>query len=139
MNKDQIISKVKALRLPQGEYIVFGSCPLALAGIRPSRDIDLLVSPALRETLRKAGWQQITKSPNDKPLTFGEFEAHDNWNFTSYSPSLKSLLATATIVDGVPFASLEEVRKWKAAGTRPKDLADIKLIDEYLNNTSRKT
>ena len=72
----------------------------------------------------------MRKSPNDKPLARDVFEAHDNWNFSSYRPTLEQLLASATVIDGIPFASLEEVRKWKVASGRPKDLADVKLIDK---------
>ena len=57
---------------------------------------------------------------------------HNNWDFSHYSPTLEQLLETATVIDGVPFASLEEVRKWKAGGERPKDVADLALIDAYL-------
>jgi hypothetical protein len=132
MTKQEIIDKVTALHLPAGAYIVFGSCPMAAAGIRESSDVDMLVSSELKETLRQAGWQEVDKGQDDKPLTFDVFEAHDNWNFSSYSPTLTQLLKTADIFDGVPFASLEEVRKWKAASGRPKDLKDLELIDAYI-------
>jgi hypothetical protein len=61
MKKNQIIAKVKALNLPQSEYIVYGSCPLAAAGIRESNDIDLLVSRNVGIGLKLKGWKQITK------------------------------------------------------------------------------
>ncbi len=132
MIKEEIIAKVKTLNLPKGSYIVFGSCPLALAGIREANDIDLLVSKELLGKLKEAGWKEFEKNPNDKPLMYDVFEAHDRWNFSSYSPTLQDLLATATVEDSVPFASLEEVRKWKVSSGRPKDLVDINLIDKYL-------
>ena len=132
MTKQEIIHKVKALELPKGSYIVFGSCPLAAVGIREAQDIDLLVTPELFAKLQKAGWQEVDKGPGDKPVAYSVYEAHANWDFTSYKPTLKQLLKTATMFDGVPFASLDEVRKWKKASGRPKDLVDIKLIDQYL-------
>ena len=132
MTRDEIISKVKALDLPEGSYIVFGSGPMAAAGLRESVDIDFLVSEEVFAGLEKAGWQIAVKGPKDNPLVKDAFEAHKNWNFTSYSPTLEHLLSTATIIDGIPFASLDEVRKWKAASGRPKDLVDINLIDDYL-------
>ena len=131
MQKEEIISNVKTLNLPPNSYIVFGSCPLAIAGLRKAKDIDLLVSRKVFEKLKRDGWQEMRKSPNDKPLVLGVFEAHKNWNFSSYSPTLKHLLASATVIDGIPFASLEEVKKWKKASGRPKDLADIELINKY--------
>ena len=131
MTQEEIISKVKSLNLPNDSYVVFGSCPLAIAGIREANDIDLFVSPEVFAKLRKAGWQALHKGHNDDPLIQGVFEAHDNWDFSAYSPTLKHLLGSATVVDDIAFASLEEVRKWKVATARPKDLADIKLINEY--------
>lgn len=132
MTKEEIIIKVKSLKLPSDSYVVFGSCPMAMAGIRDANDIDLFVSPEVFASLREAGWQVRQKGLNENPLVHDVFEAHDNWNFSSYSPTLEHLLESATLVDGIPFASLEEVRKWKTATARPKDLADIKLIDKYL-------
>lgn len=132
MTGKDIISKVKALHLPKGSYVVFGSCPLAVMELREANDIDLLVSQEIYERLRNAGWRKVHKGPNDTPLTHDVFEAHNNWNFSSYNPTLKELLASAIDVDNVSFASISDVRKWKAASGRPKDSADIKLIDDYL-------
>ncbi len=132
MTKEEIIQKVKGLNLLRGSYVVFGSCPLAIAGIRPAGDIDMLVSEELFESFKKAGWHEVDKGSADKPLAHDVFEVHTKWNFSSYKPTLEHLLSTATIIDGVPIASLEEVRKWKQASARPKDLVDIKLIDKYV-------
>lgn len=136
MKRDEIVAKVKSLDLPKDKFIVFGSCPMAAAGIRESGDIDLLVTSDVLADLAKRGWKPFHKSEGDEPLTYNEFEAHDNWNFSSYQPTLEHLLATATIIDGVPFASLEEVKKWKQSSGRPKDLKDIELIDSFLANTN---
>lgn len=132
MTEEDIISKVKALHLPKGSYVVFGSSPLAVVGLRETNDIDLLVSQEIYERLRNAGWKKVHKGPNDTPLVYDVFEAHNNWNFSSYNPTLKDLLTKAVEVDGVLFASIEDVRKWKVVSGRPKDIIDIKLIDDYL-------
>jgi len=108
---------------------------MALAGIRESADIDMLVSPELFADLKTAGWKVLHKAPGDEPLVYDDFEAHADWSFSSYQPTLNQLLETATIVDGVPFAALGEVRKWKASSGRSKDLADIALIDAYLKTS----
>src|SRR3989338_4455933 len=125
MDREEVIAKVKTLNLPKNSYVVFGSCPLAIAGLREAKDIDLLVSKGIFEKLKADGWQEMRKSPNDKPLVHDVFEAHDNWNFSSYRPTLEHLLLSAAVVEGIPFASLEEVRKWKVASGRPKDIVDV--------------
>jgi hypothetical protein len=132
LTADEIVARVKALGLPEASFVVFGSAPLAVAGIRLTNDIDLLVSEEVFGQLGEQGWQELDKSPGDKPLVHDVFEAHPDWTFSSYNPSLERLLATATVIDGVPFASLDEVKKWKTASARPKDLADLELINKYL-------
>jgi len=132
MTVTEIIAKVKSLNLPTNSYIVFGSCPLAAAELREANDIDLFVSKELFKNLGQSGWQELQKSADNKPLVYDVFEAHPNWNFSSYKPTLQQLLATADLIDGIPFASLQEVRKWKASSGRPKDLEDIKLIDKFI-------
>lgn len=133
VNKEEIIRKVKELDLSEGSYVVFGGAPMAMVGLRPANDIELLVSPEVLAKLKEAGWQQIYKNPGDTPVVDDVFEVHNNWNFSPYSPTLQHLLASATIIDDIPFASLQEVRKWKLASGRPKDITDIKLIDKYLS------
>ena len=131
MTKEEIISKVKSLDLPINSYIVFGSCPLTVCGIREAKDIDLLVSKEIYQKLRNSGWKELYKNPRDKPLVHDVFEAHENWNFSSYSPTLEYLLTNAINIDGVLFASINDVLKWKTASGRLKDLTDIKLIELY--------
>lgn len=133
MNKQQIIDKVKSLNLTEGSYVVFGSCPLALVGLREAGDVDMLVNDETFARLRQDGWREVDKGKDDNPLAHDVFEAHNSWKFSAYNPTLQHLLATGTVIDGVPFASLDEVRKWKAASGRPKDFADIELIDGYLS------
>lgn len=134
MTGSEIIAKVKELNLPEGGYIVFGSGPLAAAGIREAGDVDLLVSVDVFRRLQKAGWKTVHKGPNDTPLTHDVYEAHDAWNFTEYQPTLQQLLADADWIDGVPFAPLLAVKEWKATSDGPKHLADVRLIDAYLRS-----
>jgi mannose-6-phosphate isomerase-like protein (cupin superfamily) len=132
MTSNDVLAEVKSLQLPQDSYVVFGSGPMAALHIRPVGDVDLLVSTEVHDKLRQAGWQQLTKGPGDEPLVKGNVEAHDNWNFSPYAPTLEALLSRAFTVDGVPFASIEDVRKWKAASGGAKHEADVQLIDKYL-------
>jgi hypothetical protein len=111
MTKQEIIEAVQPLHLPKHSYVVFGSGPLAAAGIREANDIDLFVSEAVLQQFIQEGWQQVKKGPLDEPYTSGVFEAHANWNFSPYAPTLAFLLASADTYDGVPFASLREIQK----------------------------
>ena len=133
LSKKDIIEKVKSLNFPENSYIVFGSGPLAILEIREVNDIDILVSKEMYVKLEKFGWKKIYKSQNDESLAYDIFEAYDNWNFGAYSPTLPELLSRAIKIDGVYFASLEDVQKWKTISGRPKDIKDLELIDKYLH------
>ena len=105
---------------------------MAAAGLRESSDIDMLVTEAAHESLFALGWQELPGKDGDRRLEQGEFDTHTNWKMADYDPSVEDLLQDALWIDGVPFASLHEVRKWKAIKDRPKDLDDIALIDAFL-------
>src|SRR5260221_12544360 len=120
MTKKDVIAKVKELNLSKGSYVVYGAAPFAIYGIRDVRDIDMLVSPELYKMLAGKGWKKVKKGPKDEPLTYDIFEAHDTWEFSPYAPTLDELLSRSIECEGIAFASLEDVRKWKEASGRPK-------------------
>lgn len=138
MKKNEIIERVKDLKLSPDSYVVYGSCPMAVAGIREAGDIDMYVSSELLQKLKATGWKQIVKGPKDSPYTHGIYEAHDNWDFSDYNPTLEQLKSRETVVGGVPFASLQDVLKWKEASDNPKFKKDAKLVKEFLSNKGNK-
>jgi hypothetical protein len=133
MTKADVISKMKSLNLPKGSYVVFGSGPLAAVGIREVNDIDLYVSTEVLQQLKENGWKKVHKGHKDNPYMSDVYEAHDTWVFSPYNPTLADLLSRAFEIDGITFASIEDVRKWKEASGRPKDIVDIERIDKYLS------
>lgn len=50
-----IITKIKELNFPTGEYVVVGSGIMDALGIRKANDIDIAVTPKLHTQLRKTG------------------------------------------------------------------------------------
>lgn len=131
-----IIEVVKALNLPLGHYVVFGSGPMAAHGIRQSRDIDLLVTNKLYEQLKDEGWQEKAwDEGGGYRLVRGVFEADDSWNYGSYNPTPEEIISKSGIIDGIPFAPLDEVVKWKQTFGRPKDLTDVELIEQFLKGS----
>jgi len=135
MTREDILEKIKTLNFKYGDYIVFGSCPLALHGIRETKDIDLLVNQDIYETLKKTGWKEDEVQGKKGVVKSDVFEAYTEWNFGEYNPSITDLLESAEVVDGIPFANLEEVVKWKQIFGREKDIKDLELIEEYVRNS----
>jgi hypothetical protein len=129
-----IFQQVKALGLPLGQYVVFGSGPLAARSIRATSDVDLFTTTALYDQLRADGWQEVEKpvEAGGLYLAHGIYEADDKWRYGAYDPRPEDIIEAADTIDGVPFAPLLEVLKWKRAFGRPKDAADVQLIERFM-------
>jgi hypothetical protein len=127
-----ICEEVKKLHLPLGEYVVVGSGPLAVRGIRNFNDIALLVSEQAYSRLSARGWEETIGFGGRMRLKLGLYEAYQDLCYGDYRPDTKILIEQADIVNGIPFLQLEELIRFKKAVGREKDLADIRLIEAYL-------
>ena len=128
-----LISKIKSLNLPEGQYMVMGSAILQILGIRQAQDIDLLVSPELFvELKRKHGWHQHPKYPTSIDNEDDTVGAKQSLNFMKQNYTLREALPTAYWYEEIPFENLEMLLDAKTQLGREKDLRDIKLIQEYL-------
>jgi hypothetical protein len=124
-----LVRMLTALALPTSDYVVFGSGPLLAHGLRTDiGDLDVVA--------RGAAWQALTAAarPVTAPSGHGrmvrlQIEAADRW-----LPGFDTdrLIDTAEHHAGIPFVPLTEVRRSKLATHRPKDRADLALIDTAL-------
>ncbi len=130
-----IIKKIKVLDFPLGEYVVIGSGILAVLGLRPARDIDIAVSPVLRDKLRSSGdWKEKIRW-GKLFLSQKSVEIVTQLDWDKYPTKVEEAIVSATIIDGIPFLNLEETILFKKALGRKKDLKDISLIDQYLKKS----
>lgn len=132
-SRSEIIDRVLALKLPVEKYAVFGGAAMAMYNLRPTDDIDLLVTPELYQYLmRNEGWIEYHWPDGKRYLSRSGVEADDSCSYSNNQKSVIEVIKSARIMQGVPVAPLDEVAKWKTAFGRPKDLQDVALIDEYL-------
>ena len=54
-----------------------------------------------------------------------------------YGKKVSDVAIKTTVIDGIKFMSIEEVRRWKALLDRSKDQVDILLIDKYLEGCGK--
>jgi hypothetical protein len=127
-----IISKVKELGLPIGEYVVVGSGILDALGLRPANDIDIVVLPELHAQMRRSGdWEEEERYGK----IFLKREGVDvitQLDWSEYPTTTSEAIRSATLIDGIPFMNLVELRRFKTALGREKDSADIALIDAWM-------
>jgi hypothetical protein len=132
-----IFEEVKKLNLFDGEYIILGSGILGALGIREVGDIDILVSEGLFNELRNKDWQygqvEIEGRMREK-LSKGIIEIFKDFWYGGQTQDAEKMIQEAQIINSIPFLSLQELIKIKRVLARPKDMADIALIEDYLKN-----
>ena len=135
MQKSEFITAVAELGLQTRDYIVVGSGVLAALGIRSAKDVDLIVSETVFHRFERTGeWQRKDFNDGTYYLVKDIYEVGLDWDSQTLTPNLMDLKRSETIVDGIPFVSLERLRRWKIWKNIPKHLADLALIDDYLTN-----
>lgn len=128
-----IIDRIKALNLPPDQYVVIGSGILDALNLRHAKDIDISTTKKLHQRLRQSGkWEEKTKY--DKVFLVSDgVEINPQLNWDKYPTTTEEAIESAMIINGVPFLNIEETIKFKTALGRPKDLADIKLLKNFLS------
>lgn len=128
MNLDDVRSIVADLALPAGHYALHGSGPLLVHGlIEEVNDLDLVSrGPAWLRACELAAPGRGRFDDVVRPLP--DVEIFDGW----LGEDADALIDGATMQNGLPCVHLEAVLRFKRRLGRPKDLAHIELIEEYL-------
>ena len=133
MDREELIRRVSELDLPIGEYCVVGSGPLAVRSLCDATDIDLLVSGRIYEQLKeKDAWVESANEEGVMILSNPPYEVGHEYRCGEYLGEPETLFDEVDVVDGVAFASLEQVMQYKRARGKQKDQQDIALVNEYL-------
>ncbi|MCA2219517.1 hypothetical protein [Jidongwangia harbinensis] len=129
LHDHHLIRLLTNLRLPVGDYVIFGSGPLLAHGLRTTiSDLDIVA--------RDTAWHICASlsAPYPAPsghghmirLYGGALEIVDRWLSPMWDTD--RLVDSAQLIDGLPFASLTDVIASKWATDRPKDHTDLHAI-----------
>ena len=126
--------KLRALDLPTADYAIFGSGPLAVRGlIEEVHDLDVVARGTAWEQAK--GLAEVRIAPEGDPVVWleeGSIEVFGGW----LGWDIDMLIDNAEIIEGLPFARLEDVLAFKLSLGRPKDVAHARLIEGYLRGGS---
>lgn len=117
--------------LPPDELVICGGGILDALGLRKANDLDAIASPRLFEELQASGRYGCGRVDKDDYCRTDEIEI---WR-TYFGATYDEVVQTAVVIDGLRYASIDQTIKWKRQLGREKDLADIKLLEEYLERT----
>jgi hypothetical protein len=129
-----IVERIKKLNLPVGHYVVVGSGVMDALGMRRAHDIDIAVTPELFKTLRTSGAWEEEERHGKIFLKQDGIDIIPELSWPEYPTTTEEAIASALIIDDVPFMNLEELKKFKTALGREKDKAAIALIENYQQN-----
>lgn len=128
-----LLARVKELKLPAGQYAIFGSGPMGVRGLRECKDIDVLVAENIFDEYKnKSGWTTKKFNEHLDYLENNGIELWSEWGPGEWDEA--ALIAEAEMIEGLPFVKLETMVEWKKRGGRPKDLADVQTVEEYLSD-----
>ena len=138
----KLLQKLKELNLPEGEFAIFGSGPACIRGLREIGDLDIIVTENLFNSLKnKSNINVLGKESSTSSFHLKHSEESNMGFYNPWKPGdwnvacdVNKLIQEADIIEGFPFVKLEEVLKYKKLLKREKDLVDIKLIEDFLNN-----
>jgi len=125
MKFGDLLDELIKLQLLAGEYVVFGSGPMAVRGMREARDMDILATKSFWGVLA----EKYPSYKKGKTIEIGNIEIWKDW--PSF-PDPEEVIRGAEMIRGFPFALLSHVLSWKRSIGREKDAQDIQLIEQYL-------
>ena len=122
-----LFDRLRAMELPPGSYVVFGSGPLAAHGIIDELgDLDVIIAEEAWDRVQALG---LVVMHGDDPvielgngLSFGR-----SWAYGDVD--VEYLIEDAEMIDGLPFVRLDAVVAYKRIAGRPKDLRHIELME----------
>jgi ADP-ribose pyrophosphatase YjhB (NUDIX family) len=135
--------KLKNLNLTPDNCIVIGSGVLEALNIRGANDIDTVVTKEKYKELTNSGILRKETINGRELLTGDDFEIGNCWNILGKDWSFEDLIHNSIIIDNIRYNSVDfllKVKKdWIAnKKERPKDIEDVRLMEEYLNKLTQK-
>ena len=120
---------VRALELPLGEYVIFGSAPLLAHGLVTTiGDVDILATGSAWQRVQKLGVPKIAPGGDAIIQLSPELAVFDGW----LGLDAAGIIRRAEVLGGLPVAQLRDVAAYKRLLSRPKDKAHLALLGPYL-------
>jgi uncharacterized protein len=129
MDAHELLETMRALELEIGHYVVSGSGPLAVRGIREANDLDIQVDDPLWHELEA----RFGPAGDGKTLALSDrVDAHRvSDDALEDVPTFGEQVRMADVIEGIAFVNLEHTKALKRAKRRPKDMEDIRLVERW--------
>ena len=127
----EIINRIHQLNFDSNKFVIIDSGVMDALGLRTADDIDLVVTEDFfRELADRDDWT-IKPARGGYMLAKDDVKVALDWGDLSWD--FESLYKNSLYIEGIAFASPEDVLRWKKQQNRPKDTKDIELLENYLS------
>lgn len=125
LDKARILSRLSEAGFDRDHYWVLAGAAMVLHGVKPeTRDIDLGCDTELADALQAAGCETIIDPDGSRRIRYGaDMELFENWRAGEVEQ-----------ISSVPVLSLAGIMELKRRLGREKDLRDMDLIRDFLEN-----
>lgn len=127
------LDELEKLNLPTHEFVIFGSGPMAIRGLRENHDLDILVTERLWYELSET--YPVTKKSGRPDSIYAGNLQFLRINYRDWSPDIPDnniLLSDSEIIGNYPFVKLKYLLECKKQMDGPKHRKDIEIIEKYL-------
>ena len=129
MEKEEIVNKLKALRLDVDGVVVYGSGAMVLRGVKEkASDIDLIARGEVWEECKKMGKLAECESGVGERIIVDE--KIEIFNLCPWE-KVGDLFKGSDLIEGIRVTSLENVKRYKKERMWEKDKKDLKLIEDF--------
>ena len=125
----KLLDELEKLNLAADSYVIFGSGPMVVRGLKKAGDLDIIVKKNVWDRLaiehgvydQQKGW-----------IVIGDIDVFYDWEPLLHDVDL--LFETAEMINGHPYVRLEHVLEWKKLFGREKDLKDVEIIKHFITD-----
>jgi len=130
----ELLKELQKLHLPQDQYAIYGSGPMAIRKIRPAKDLDVIVTDNLFQKLKQNySWEKKLGKYSGR-IKLGRIEIYPASAWEPQVYGLANYIKRAESIDRFKFVRLDDLIKCKKMMGGEKHLSDIKLIKKYLKS-----
>lgn len=133
MNIKLLLGELDKLNIPKDKMAITSSGPMGIRGLREIGDLDIIVYPEVWEDLSNK--HEVVRDGDFESITIGNIQVlgDGSWFTDPKYGVVKEDIDNSDTIDGYRFVKLEKILTIKKLKNRPKDIEDVKLIQEYLS------
>jgi hypothetical protein len=132
-----LLELLEQYELDRRDFVIFGSGPLLAHGLRDEiEDLDVVARGEVWGRVVEVGERGAGEVNGARLAMFrdGRIQFSEGWISKDWDAD--DLINRAEMIEGLPFAPLADVLKYKLELRRPKDRSDIEALESLLHRAA---